>query len=294
MGGAAAAHAPVAAEAAAAVALVAAGPDDAEEEEDGGEEEEDPRGPGEAVGVGADVCTAAGVAETVSGFDEDGTEERGENISKCRIPEKGGGDNIRHEDCCNGGKEEGDEGDEGGDGGPETAAAGQKGGEEGERLEEEGDEEKGPAEAPHVVVVERGGVAAVAADEAGGDAAGPAVPGLAEGRGGTGVAAVVVVAAAEEEVGPLGHVAGAGDARGVGAEEVGLAERGAIGDAGEDDEPEEHEGGGVEEEGSGAQDGVCGGVSLVVDFPGCIGWASLLFAMVMVVCYPPRLCALGL
>jgi hypothetical protein len=72
-----------------------------------------------------------------------------------------------------------------------------------------------------------------------------------------GVAAVLVVAAADEEVGPLGDGAGAGDAAGVGAEVVCLAEGGVVCDAGEDEEPDEEERGREEGEAGGAQEGVC-------------------------------------
>ena len=57
-------------------------------------------------------------------------------------------------------------------------------------------------------------------------------------------AAVGVVESADLEVGPLGDGAGTLDARGGRAQEVGLAEGGGVGYAGEDDEPEEEEGAG--------------------------------------------------
>jgi hypothetical protein len=47
----------------------------------------------------------------------------------------------------------------------------------------------------------------------------------------------------------LGDGAGAGDAGGVGAEEVGLVEGSCVGDTGEDGEEEEDEGAGDEDEG---------------------------------------------
>lgn len=64
---------------------------------------------------------------------------------------------------------------------------------------------------------------------------------FAEGRGRAGVAAVKIVKAAVAEVGPLGAGAGTGDAGGVGAEEVDVIEGCVVGDASEDDEPEEEE-----------------------------------------------------
>jgi hypothetical protein len=54
----------------------------------------------------------------------------------------------------------------------------------------------------------------------------------------------------------LGDVAGAGDARGVGLEEVGLVERAGVGDAGEDDEEEEDERGGKQDETRGTETSV--------------------------------------
>ena len=138
-------------------------------------------------------------------------------------------------------EEEGDGAGETADGRTETSAAGQEGSEEGQGHEEEGHEDEDPGEPPHVVVVEARGVAAVAPDEAVRGVVGAAVPGLAKGGSRTGRAAVIVVAAAEVEVGPLGDVAGAGDAGGVGAQEVDVVQRGAVGDARENDEPQQEE-----------------------------------------------------
>lgn len=76
-----------------------------------------------------------------------------------------------------------------------------------------------------------------------------AAPGLSKRRRRTSATAAVVVLAAEVEVGPLGDGAGAGDAGGVGAEEVGLVEGSCVGDTGEDGEEEEDEGAGDEDEG---------------------------------------------
>lgn len=94
--------------------------------------------------------------------------------------------------------------------------------EERRRLKEERDQVHDGAEAPHVPVGGAGGAAAVRADERRrrADRVG-AVPGRAEGEGGCGGAAVEVRGAADAEVRPLRDVARAGDARGVGAQEVG-------------------------------------------------------------------------
>lgn len=77
---------------------------------------------------------------------------------------------------------------------------------------------------------------------------GVAVPGMAKGEGGLGLATVLVARAADVEVGPLANVVGAVDARCIGLKKVRLVERGAVGDAGEDDEEEEEEGCGHEDE----------------------------------------------
>lgn len=63
-------------------------------------------------------------------------------------------------------------------------------------------------------------------------------PGKAERNGWMRRTTVVVVQAADEEVGPLGNVAGACDAAGVGAKIVCVAEGRVVRDAGEDDEPD--------------------------------------------------------
>lgn len=144
-----------------------------------------------------------------------------------------------------------------GDGGAEAAAAGKQAGEEGEDLEEEGDEEEDPAKAPKVEVGLGGGVVAVGAFKSAGDVGGVAIPGLAKGRRRTSDAAVIVVLTAEEEVGPLGDVASAGNARGVGAQEVDEVERNAVGQAGENDEPEQEKGASKQDEPDNAQGGVC-------------------------------------
>lgn len=160
---------------------------------------------------------------------------------------------IRHQGHGNAGAEKRTHGEECRDGGTQTSAASQEAREEGARLKEQSDEEEDPAKPPEVVILLGGGVIAAAADERAGRVLGVRVPGLAKGGRGTGLAAVVVALAAEVKVGPLGDVAGAGDAAGVGAEEVDLVEGRGVFYAGEDEEPEEEEGAGHEDEGSDAQ-----------------------------------------
>lgn len=75
-----------------------------------------------------------------------------------------------------------------------------------------------------------------------------AVPGKPEGNGGMRISAILVVETTDEEVCPLGDGSGTSDAAGVGAEIVCLSEGGIIRDAGEDDEPDEQDGGGEEDE----------------------------------------------
>lgn len=164
------------------------------------------------------------------------------------------GENVRHEGCGEGQEEHGNHGDEGGNGSAQTATAGKEAGEEGEDLEEQGDEEEDPAEAPQVVHL-LGGAVVGAADVAR-HAVGIAVPGGAEGRRGVGAAAVLVALAAHVEVGPLGDIAGAVDARGVGAQEVGVVERRGRGHAREDDEEEQDQGAGHQDEACDAEGGV--------------------------------------
>lgn len=75
-----------------------------------------------------------------------------------------------------------------------------------------------------------------------------AVPGKPERYSGVSISAIVIVEATDEEVCPLGDVSGAGDATGVGAKVVGLSEGSIMRDTGEDDEPDEQDGGGKENE----------------------------------------------
>lgn len=203
-------------------------------EDDEGEEEEEPRGPDEAESIPANAGIAVVGFKRISGLDESGG----------------------HESRSDGMGSKSEEGQRRGDGGAEAAAAGKQAGEEGEDLEEEGDEEEDPAKAPEVEVGLGGRVVAVGAFKSAGDVGGVAIPGLAKGRRRTSDAAVIVVLAAEEEVGPLGDVASAGDARGVGAQEVDEVERDAVGQAGENDEPEQEKGAGKQDEPDNAQGGV--------------------------------------
>lgn len=135
-------------------------------------------------------------------------------------------------------------GDEEGDCGTQTTTAGEEAGEEGQDLEKQGDEDEYPAESPHVEVAEGGGAAAVVTAQARRDISGVRVPGPAKRHGSLGAGAIFVVVAADVEVCPLGPGEGAGDAFGMGAQEVRLVEGRGIGDAGEDDEEEEEDGGG--------------------------------------------------
>lgn len=151
--------------------------------------------------------------------------------------------------------EQSKEADKGGNGRAEATAAGEKAAKEGEGAEEEGEQEEDPAEAREQEELVVG--ARVAASNAGGDVLGVLVPGVAKGHGGRSTAAVRVALAADVEVGPLANVIGAIDALGVGLEEVGLVEGGAVGNTGEDDEEEEQKGGSHHYEADEAEGGVC-------------------------------------
>lgn len=164
-------------------------------------------------------------------------------------------DNVREERRGDGVAEQSKEADKGGNGRAQTAAASQEAAEEGEGAKEEGEQEKDPAEAGEQVKLVVG--ARVGAGNARGDVGGVAVPGMAKGQGGLGLAAIGVTLAADVEVGPLGDaVVGAVNARRVGLEEVGLAEGGDGGYAGEDDEEEEEQRGAHEDEADEAEGGV--------------------------------------
>lgn len=217
--------------------------------------------------------------------------DRGPAIREVRgRRDKGEGD-IRHEDRRQRPEDERQRGEHGRDEGADAAAAGEEAGEEGDNGEEEGDEEPDPAEAPHIVVVARGGVAAVGAaavsylnclvyqvatrgrqQEKGQDSPSQAIrrliripaPRLAKRRRRPRLPAVPVVLPAEVQVGPLRGVARALDAARVGLEEVRLCEGRAVGDAREDDEEGEDDGEGEEEE---ADDGCYAAGHLV----GCLG-----------------------
>jgi hypothetical protein len=146
-----------------------------------------------------------------------------------------------------------DKGEHAGDGSTKTSTASQEGAEKGENLEEQGNQEEDPAEAPHVEVVRARGTTGVLADDLLGSVPRTSIPSLAEGGRGTCATAVGVAFTTEVEVGPLGDVAGTCDAGGVGLEEVGLVERCGVAQTGEDGEEEENEGAGDEDEGSDCQ-----------------------------------------
>lgn len=162
---------------------------------------------------------------------------------------KGYLENLRHEGNGNGEEEQRRHSDKPRDRSAQPATAADEGSKEGDRLKEQRDEEEGPSEAPHVEVVEARGATAVAADQLVGGPRGVRRPGAADGRVGPRAAAVGVVLAADAEEGPLRDVPGAGDAGGVGAEEVDFVEGSDVRYGGEDDEPEHDEGAGNEEEG---------------------------------------------
>lgn len=166
-----------------------------------------------------------------------------------------GGEDVREKRRGDSVADQSEEADKGGNGGAQTTAAGEEAAEEGEGAEEEGEDEEDPAEAGEQVELVVG--ARVGAGDARGDVGGVAVPGVAEGEGGLGLAAVGVAFTADVEVGPLGDAVGAVNARRVGLEEVSLAKGRDGGDAGEDDEEEEEQRNAHEDEADQAEGGVC-------------------------------------
>lgn len=162
-------------------------------------------------------------------------------------------ENVRHERSSGREEEQSNEGEHAGDGSTKTSTASQEGAEEGEDLEEQGNQEEDPAEAPHVEVVRARGTTGMLANDLLRSVPRTSIPSLAEGGRRTCATAVGVVFTTEVEVGPLGDVAGTADAGGVGLEEVGLVERCGVAHAGEDGEEEEDEGAGDENEGGDCQ-----------------------------------------
>lgn len=181
------------------------------------EEKSSPRGPGESKGIGTNLSGAVVRMEGITSKD------------------KGGG-HERHGDCR---EKEGDRGGETRNGRAQTSAASEEAGEEGENLKEEGDEDEDPAKSPQVPKLVGGGVAAFSTDKLMRRIVGIRAPCLSKGGCGTSFSAVLVAFAAEVKVGPLGNVAGARDATGVGAQEIRLLEGRRVRDAGENDEEEE-------------------------------------------------------
>jgi hypothetical protein len=136
---------------------------------------------------------------------------------------------------------------------PQPAAEGQKPGKPSHHLKKQRQQEKNPPKPPHIPIKETRRVASIPPDQIRRHTPCITGPGITQRQRRAGRAAVGVVVAADAEVGPLGDGAGALDAGGVGAEEVGLSEGRGVGYAREDDEPEEDEGAGEEEEGDGGE-----------------------------------------
>lgn len=111
------------------------------------------------------------------------------------------------------------------DGGTEAAAAREEAGDEGDGREEQGNHDEYPAEAPEVVDLRGGGVAAAAADQSVRGVVGVGSPGAAERVCCLGGVAVLVVLAANVEVRPLRDGKGAGNALSVRLKEIRLVER---------------------------------------------------------------------
>lgn len=189
-------------------------------EQDHGDEQGSESTPAETETVSAELSIAAGAVENVAGTDERGGHERNGN----------------------GEEDESDNGDKAANARAETTAAGEEAGEEGEDLEEKRQQVKDPAEAPHVVVVERRRVAAILANQLRWGVGCVGVPDLAKGHGRVRAAALLIVGAAGVQVRPLSNVVGASNACRVSLHKVGLVQWRRVSDAAEDDEEKEENG----------------------------------------------------
>lgn len=118
------------------------------------------------------------------------------------------GRNLRHKRHGDGRAEQGEHGDEARDASAETATACNEAGEEGDGLEEQGDQDEDPAEAPEEELSVGGGVASATADERARRIARVRVPSTSDDRSSASAVAVVVAGAADVEEVPLGDFAG--------------------------------------------------------------------------------------
>lgn len=133
--------------------------------------------------------------------------------------------NIRHQGHGDRGAEQGEHGCEAGDAGAETAATCNEAGEEGNGLEEQGDEDEDPAEPPEEELAVGGGVASATANERAGRVARVRVPSFTDDRSSASAVAVVVAGATDVEKVPLRGVASSCDVARIGAEEIRLVKR---------------------------------------------------------------------
>jgi hypothetical protein len=116
--------------------------------------------------------------------------------------------NLRHKRHGDRRAEQGEHGDEARDTSAETTTACNEAGEEGDGLEEQGDQDEDPAKAPQEELSVGGSVASAAADERAGRIARVRVPGTSNNRSSASAVAVVVASAAGVEEVPLGDFAG--------------------------------------------------------------------------------------
>jgi hypothetical protein len=117
------------------------------------------------------------------------------------------GRNLRHKRHGDRRAEQGEHGDEARNTSAETATACNEAGEEGDGLEEQGDQNEDPAEAPQEELSVGGSVASATADERAGRIARVRVPGTSNNRSSASAVAVVVAGAADVEEVPLGDFA---------------------------------------------------------------------------------------
>lgn len=192
------------------------------EEEEAGEYDAGVGAPEKAKGPGADSCFASCLMEFAPGLTKDGCDDgHGE-----RVPEPGDDTHEKSKD------------------GAPTATASNQSAKESNVNEEKDKDEKDPSKSPHHKVMKGRRVVIPLAAQPRRHVLSVRCPGSSKRLGAIGMTVAVLVAA-DAEVGPLGDFAGARYVAGVGAEEVGVLQGRAAGDAAEDDEPEKD---GAEEE----------------------------------------------
>ena len=215
-----------------------------DEEENRGEQQGGPGTPGEAKGVGADLGVAALAVEDVAHLDKGGPTIAVSSLSENPNGGKEVKRNIRHQRHSNRKTHERRHGQQPRHSTPNPAAQRQHPKQKHQALKKQGDQEENPSKPPHIPIAITRRPPAITPNQLLRRTRRISRPRIPERQAGAGGAAVGVVQPADLEVGPLGDGAGALDARGGRAQEIGLAEGGRVGHTREDDEPEEDEGAG--------------------------------------------------